>query len=149
LKGKIVLPLILLTLLPLSTCLAEKPVDKIVVIEHIDMDGTQRFVGLRKFTVIIFNEDGTMWDVSLTILISVRIYQGGEFIGTMKISAHYQGTTDVSGEGMVGTPENGKLTYDLESTGLIEDEVGDLHLVIWYENGDPSQIGEGEPWWPD
>lgn len=101
--------------------------------------------GKQKVTVIIYDST-TVFDVSLTAVVTRRCYIDGELVGTVKVSVHYRGTitSPLGGELITG-----KMTYSLSSTGQADDDIGDGHWVIWYEDGEVVRdIGSGNLWFP-
>lgn len=135
--------LILCSSMGTAVAQATKPLYKLVDIEDIELDDVK---GIMKVTVIVFNQEDTVYDVSLTAVISGRMYIDGTLAGTIKVSMHYKGTITSP---LGGDPITGKLTYDLSSTGRAEDVFGDGHWVIWYEDGGiEREIGRGELWFP-
>ena len=138
-----VLVLLILCLVVTPTIQAAKPLEKYVDIEHFEEDGAK---GIMKVTVIVYGVEDGVYHISMTAVVSARMYSGGEVVGTVKVSMHYRGTSTGTLDAELIT---GKLTYELSSTGQAESAFGDGHWVIWYEEGEPvREIGRGELWFP-
>lgn len=146
-KGRMVLPILVLLLLSVASVQAGKPEGKLVAIEHFVIeDPEMTVIGFQKVTLIIHSIEEEVFYNSMIAVITGRIYVEGELVGTVKVSLCYTGTMTGA---MDADPITGRMTYSLQSTGLAEDIFGDGHWVIWYEDGESvREIGEGEIWFP-
>ena len=139
-----VLVLLILCLVATPTIQAAKPLEKLVDIEHYD-DPDKK--GILKATVIFKSIEGEYAEVSASVVISMRLYSEGDYMGHVKLTMTYSGTSWLPGGGIFGTPYTGRLVYSLVAPEWFPEE--SRHLVMWFDEGEvTNQIGEGEPWFP-